>query len=54
MYIVDHCESFTGKTILEVGAGAGLTGLVCSHFAKRVLLTDGNDLVVELLKINTE
>jgi len=38
---------------VELGAGVGLPGLVASNFASRVLLTDGNDLVVEsVLKKN--
>ena len=38
---------------MELGAGVGLPGLVASNFASRVLLTDGNNLVVEsILKKN--
>lgn len=54
MYIVDHSNEFTNRTVLELGAGAGLSGIVCSNFCKRIILTDGNDLVVELLSLNAE
>jgi predicted RNA methylase len=37
---------------LELGAGAGLSGIVCSKFAKRTILTDGNQIVFDLLKRN--
>lgn len=39
--------------MLELGAGAGLSGIVCSKFAKRTILTDGNEIVMELLKRNS-
>lgn len=54
MYIIDHQSMFQDKVVLEVGAGAGLSGIVCSRFAKQVILTDGNDTVVELLALNAE
>lgn len=50
--MVDNREMFEGKVVLEVGAGAGLSGIVCSRYAKKVLLTDGSDTVVELLVLN--
>ena len=31
-----------GKTVLELGAGCGLVGLVAAHFAARVDITDGD------------
>jgi hypothetical protein len=33
--------------VVELGAGVGLPGFVASNFAKKVLLTDGNDFVTE-------
>jgi len=53
MYIIDHPDEFADKTVLELGAGAGLTGIVCSKYSKSVFITDGNDLVVDLLSLNT-
>lgn len=41
-----------GKKVLELGAGCGLPGLVASRYARLVILTDGSDTVVELLKRN--
>jgi len=52
MYVIDHPDQFAGKVVLELGAGAGLTGIVCSKYSKNVVVTDGNDLVVELLSLN--
>lgn len=41
-----------GRTVVELGAGCGLPGMVAAHFADRVLLTDGNDVVMDLLARN--
>jgi hypothetical protein len=40
------------QQVLELGAGAGLPGLVAARFAGGALLTDGNELVLELLQQN--
>ena len=32
--------NFQGKTVLELGSGPGLCGLVAANFAKKVILTD--------------
>ena len=34
--------------------GAGLAGFYCSHFAKHVIITDGNDVVMRLLRKNLQ
>lgn len=53
--IVEHKDLFLDKTLLELGSGVGLAGLVASHFAKApVLLTDGEDYIVDVLKKNVE
>lgn len=50
-----HRQLFEGKTLLELGSGVGLAGLVASNYAKApVLLTDGEDYIVEVLKKNVE
>jgi predicted nicotinamide N-methyase len=51
--IVKHKALFEGKTLLELGSGVGLAGLVASQYAKEpVLLTDGEDYIVDVLKKN--
>ena len=32
-YLVAHREELAGKTVVELGAGAGLSGLLASQFA---------------------
>eukprot|EP01017_Pseudomicrothorax_dubius_P041377 TRINITY_DN6611_c0_g2_i4.p1 TRINITY_DN6611_c0_g2~~TRINITY_DN6611_c0_g2_i4.p1 ORF type:complete len:225 (+),score=51.54 TRINITY_DN6611_c0_g2_i4:73-747(+) len=51
-YIVDNQELFKDKTILELGAGVGLCGLVAAHFAQTIVLTDHHDVVLDLLRRN--
>eukprot|EP00559_Dactyliosolen_fragilissimus_P004849 CAMPEP_0184865858 /NCGR_PEP_ID=MMETSP0580-20130426/19446_1 /TAXON_ID=1118495 /ORGANISM="Dactyliosolen fragilissimus" /LENGTH=394 /DNA_ID=CAMNT_0027365233 /DNA_START=8 /DNA_END=1192 /DNA_ORIENTATION=- len=41
-----------GRNVIEMGAGCGLPGIVASHWANQVILTDGNDTVVDLLQQN--
>lgn len=41
-----------GSNVVELGAGCGFPGLVAAHFADRVVLTDGNDVVMDLLRQN--
>ena len=45
-------EMFRDKTVLELGAGPGLCGLVTAHVAKTVVLTDYQDLVMDLIDKN--
>ncbi|CAI5701281.1 unnamed protein product [Peronospora effusa] len=51
-YLVAHREELATKTVVELGAGAGLSGLIASQFAAHTALTDGNDIVLELLEEN--
>lgn len=40
------------KNALELGAGTGLPGIVAAKYASKVAVTDGNDIVMELLHEN--
>jgi predicted nicotinamide N-methyase len=40
------------KVVLELGAGAGLVGMVCSQWARSVVLSDYEDEVLTLLQRN--
>ena len=51
-YILSNKDLIQDKVILEVGSGSGLCGLICSNIASKVILTDGNDIVLRLLEKN--
>jgi predicted nicotinamide N-methyase len=46
-------KAIRDKTVVELGAGTGLASMVAAHFARNVIVTDGNgDVVLDLLKQN--
>jgi len=51
-FIHRHKALFTGKIVLELGAGCGLAGLVASNYSDHTYITDGNDVVLRLLHRN--
>jgi tRNA G26 N,N-dimethylase Trm1 len=60
-FSVDHCLKrwiyrnkvlFVKKTVLEVGSGPGLCGLVASLHADKVVLSDNNNTILDLIKEN--
>lgn len=51
-YLVHARDRLAGQVVIELGAGAGLCGLLASQMAAEVVLTDGIDEVVELLERN--
>lgn len=53
-FVARNKASFENKTVLELGAGCGLAGFVASNFCKKVIITDGNDVVLRLLNKNKD
>jgi len=53
-YLSEHPENVKGCSVIELGSGIGITGILCSRFCKRVVLTDHNDEVLEIIKKNIE
>jgi len=51
-WIYDHPDLFVGKTVLELGSGCGLPGILVARYAKSTLLTDYIDQTIENLKYN--
>lgn len=45
-------EKFANEDILEVGSGTGITGLVAAVYSKSVVVTDYNEVVLDLLDHN--
>jgi len=52
-YMYAHRAMFAGKSVLELGSGLGLVGILASYLTdQRVVITDGDDDTVELLVAN--
>lgn len=51
---MDNKQIFANKNVLELGAGAGLCGFVAAKYAKNVIITDGNEIVQNLINKNVE
>jgi len=57
LYLVLNPDTCRSRSVLELGAGAGLAGLVAAKLSadpSRVTLTDNNLLVLELLQRNVD
>merc|ERR1712070_473986 len=46
-------DSWKGKTGIELGAGLGLPSIVVSNLGAKMIATDGDDKVLQLLSSNT-
>lgn len=53
-YISKNTDKLHGCSIIELGSGVGVTGILCSKFCREVLLTDHNDEVLKILKKNVD
>lgn len=45
-------EPLSGKVVLELGSGVGLTGLVAARYAEKIYLTDYSTSILENLEYN--
>ncbi|XP_004291750.1 PREDICTED: protein N-lysine methyltransferase METTL21A [Fragaria vesca subsp. vesca] len=53
-YLSKNAEILQGCSILELGSGVGITGILCSRFCRQVVLTDHNEEVLKILNKNIE
>uniref|UniRef100_A0A5B6YPA8 Putative Methyltransferase family protein isoform 3 n=1 Tax=Davidia involucrata TaxID=16924 RepID=A0A5B6YPA8_DAVIN len=53
-YLSKNAEMLQGCSIIELGSGVGVTGILCGRFCHEVLLTDHNEEVLKILKKNIE
>jgi methyltransferase-like protein 23 len=52
--IATRAEAFRGRSVLELGAGVGLPGIVAASHGGRVVQTDRDELALHLCKRNGE
>lgn len=50
--LADRADDLRGKTVLELGAGTGLPGLVAAHVGARVVQTDYQDDALSVCGLN--
>ncbi|PIA60077.1 hypothetical protein AQUCO_00400749v1 [Aquilegia coerulea] len=53
-YLSKNTDMLQGCSIIELGSGVGITGILCRRFCRRILLTDHNDEVLKILNKNIE
>ncbi|XP_022985666.1 protein N-lysine methyltransferase METTL21A [Cucurbita maxima] len=53
-YLSKHAHLLQGCSIIELGSGVGITGILCSKFCHKVVLTDHNEEVLKILKQNIQ
>uniref|UniRef100_A0A2P2KW91 Protein N-lysine methyltransferase METTL21A isoform X1 n=1 Tax=Rhizophora mucronata TaxID=61149 RepID=A0A2P2KW91_RHIMU len=53
-YLSKNAEMLQGCSVIELGAGVGVTGILCSRFCHQVVLTDHNEEVLKILRKNIE
>ncbi|XP_020691900.1 protein N-lysine methyltransferase METTL21A isoform X2 [Dendrobium catenatum] len=51
-YLSGNPKMLEGLSIIELGSGVGITGILCSRFCSEVVLTDHNEEVLEILRKN--
>lgn len=53
-YLSKNVNLLQGCTAIELGSGVGITGILCSRFCHKVVMTDHNEEVIKILKKNIE
>ncbi|KAL4320428.1 hypothetical protein AHAS_Ahas14G0009500 [Arachis hypogaea] len=53
-YLSKNVEMLRGFTAIELGSGVGITGILCSRFCHKVVMTDHNEEVLKILNKNIE
>ncbi|KAG1370937.1 putative protein N-lysine methyltransferase METTL21A [Cocos nucifera] len=53
-YLTKNAEILEGHSVIELGSGVGITGILCGRFCQKVVLTDHNEEVLEIMKKNIE
>ncbi|KAK7259323.1 hypothetical protein RIF29_24927 [Crotalaria pallida] len=51
-YLSKNVGMLQGHSVIELGSGVGITGILCSRFCHKFVLTDHNDEVLKIIKKN--
>ncbi|CAO2837412.1 unnamed protein product [Amaranthus hypochondriacus] len=46
-YLSKNAEMLRGLSVIELGSGVGVTGVLCRRFCNKVVMTDHNDEVLK-------
>ncbi|CAM6093615.1 unnamed protein product [Calypogeia fissa] len=53
-YLLHNQSLLRGASVLELGAGLGVTGLLCARYCEHVVLTDYHDTVLKVMQMNVD
>ncbi|GAA0149483.1 hypothetical protein Leryth_016287 [Lithospermum erythrorhizon] len=53
-YLSKNANILQGCSVLELGSGVGVTGILCSRFCKKIVMTDHNDEVIKIMQMNID
>ncbi|KAJ6820196.1 protein N-lysine methyltransferase METTL21A isoform X1 [Iris pallida] len=53
-YLSENSGILEGRSVIELGSGIGITGILCSRFCREVVLTDHSDEVLEARSKNSQ
>ncbi|XP_030456278.1 uncharacterized protein LOC115677282 isoform X2 [Syzygium oleosum] len=53
-FLSKNVDLLRGCSVIELGSGVGITGILCGRFCREVVLTDHNDEVLKILQKNIE
>ncbi|XP_077218114.1 putative methyltransferase family protein [Tasmannia lanceolata] len=53
-YLLKNADMLQGCSVIELGSGVGITGILCGKFCRDVVLTDHSEEVLKILNRNIE
>ncbi|XP_041992341.1 protein-lysine N-methyltransferase EFM3-like [Salvia splendens] len=53
-YLSKNSDILRGCSVIELGSGVGITGILCSRFCREVVMTNHNDEVLKVITRNIE
>ncbi|KAL3684394.1 hypothetical protein R1sor_002416 [Riccia sorocarpa] len=53
-YLLQKGNDVKGFSVIELGAGLGLTGLLCARLCEHVVITDYNETILKVMQMNVD